>query len=137
MLKIIISAMLIMLVASTACTATDVEEEQKFGPRVDTPRQPQRPYGMPFRVNIPVLCNDSKVVDDYLTQQHKEMIISYGVKLEAGRNMGVVQITVAIYANPQTRTFSIVHHTLSGVSCIITSGNDFDIQIDALPREKS
>ena len=44
--------------------------------------------------------------------------------------MGVTTMITMLYVNKQTRAFSIIEHTVNGISCILTSGHELDYIYD-------
>jgi hypothetical protein len=87
----------------------------------------QRPYGQIFPIRKQLTCNDTKVIQLAAKHQYKETPIMMGQIRNA---MGVTTMITMLYVNKQTRAFSIIEHTVNGISCILTSGHELDYIYD-------
>ena len=87
----------------------------------------QRPYGQIFPIRKQLTCNDTEVIQLAAKHQYKEKPIMMGQIRNA---MGVTTMITMLYVNKQTRAFSIIEHTVNGISCILTSGHELDYIYD-------
>ena len=94
-------------------------------------RQPQgpigRPYGQVFNAQKLLLCNDREVLEAYLKDVHGQVSIGFG---HIDNQMNYPGMLISIYVNNVTRDFSVVEHSASGVSCIVTGGQQLYIDQD-------
>jgi hypothetical protein len=84
----------------------------------------QRPYGAIFQLSKPVTCNDTAIVEQFITKIYKEIPITIGV---ARNQMAVITTIFMVYVNPRTRAFSFVEHTATGISCILAEGTELEL----------
>ena len=87
----------------------------------------QRPYGQIFPIRKQLTCNDTEVVQLAAKHQYKEEPIMMGQIRNA---MGVTTMITMLYVNKQTGSFSIIEHTVNGISCILTSGHELNYIYD-------
>ena len=100
--------------------------EKPSTPAFPTPRF-QRPHGTVFQMNKRLTCNDTDVVENAMENVYKEIPITMGL---VRNQMGVATMATIVYVNPKTRAYSIVEHSISGISCILTSGYEFNYHYD-------
>ncbi len=84
----------------------------------------KRPPGVTFRLAMPIVCNDSDIIHNYLTKQHKQLMVFYGIKESS---MATAQVIISTWVNPKTKEFTIIQQSIQGISCIIGTGSDFII----------
>jgi hypothetical protein len=96
--------------------------EKPSTPAFPTPGM-QRPHGAMFQMTKRLTCNDTDVVENAMKNIYNESPLTLGL---VRNSMGVATMATIIYVNPKTRSYSIVEHSISGISCIITSGFEFD-----------
>jgi hypothetical protein len=72
-----------------------------------------------------IICNDSEVMFDLLeSEPGPQVSIFYGlIKNRQGDTIGTTQI----FIDKENHRFSIVESSPQGISCIISTGFDFDI----------
>lgn len=93
------------------------------------PKNSGRPYGMIFPMNKNIQCNDTPVVENAMKHIYKEDPMMMGMV----RNQhGMAQMIMVLYVNPQSRSYTIIEHSVSGVSCLLTSGFEFDYHYDSI-----
>ena len=90
-------------------------------------RRGQRPYGAIFKLPKQVTCNDTPVVEKFITEGYKEIPFTIGV---AKNKMAVVTTIFMVYVHPKTRAFSIVEHSSTGISCILAEGTELELMGD-------
>ena len=81
-----------------------------------------RPHGTIFQVNKRLTCNDTDVVENAIKNIYKEVPLTLGL---VRNQMGVAKMVTILYVNPKTKAYTIVEHAINGISCIITSGQEF------------
>lgn len=81
-----------------------------------------RPHGTIFQVNKRLECNDTDVMENAIENIYKEIPLTFGL---VRNRMGAATMITILYVNPKTKAYTIVEHASSGVSCIITSGQEF------------
>ena len=95
---------------------------------IDPPQGPiGRPYGQVFNAQKMLLCNDREVLEAYLKDVHGQVSIGFG---HIDNQMNYPGMLISIYVNNVTRDFSVVEHSASGVSCIVTGGQQLYIDQD-------
>ena len=111
-------------------------EEQTSPPTVtETPpkeippvvRQQGRPYGAIFQMPKRVTCNDTVVIEKFITEGYKEIPFTIGV---VRNKMAIVTNVFMVYVHPRTRAFSIVEHAATGISCILAEGTELELMGD-------
>lgn len=100
------------------------------------PENSGRPYGMIFPMTKNIQCNDTQVVENAMEHIYNEAPMMLGM---VRNKHGMAQMIMVLYVNPQSRSYTIVEHSVSGVSCLLTSGHEFDYHPDSIfrPREDS
>ena len=88
---------------------------------------PERVYGQPLQIPIHLICNDSKVIHEYLKNDNQQVPVIIGFK---NNQHGVKNLMYQIYVNPETKRFSIVQHTTGGYSCFLGTGGEFDMNLN-------
>ena len=91
-------------------------------------RRGQRPYGAIFKLPKQVTCNDTPVVEKFITEGYKEIPFTIGV---VKNKMAVVTTIFMVYVHPRTRAFSIVEHSATGISCILAEGIELELMGDS------
>ena len=131
---------LIMLLCLGGC-ATPVEGQEPNNqteniipspPQVVPPPegiQPGRPHGQIFTMHKVMQCNDSEVVENYIKNKFGQLPYTWGLNYN---QMGIATMLTVIYVNPQTRTFSIIEHNTQKLSCILGTGQSFDLMDEEL-----
>ena len=87
----------------------------------------QRPYGAIFQMNKRITCNDTPVVEKFITEGYKEIPFTIGV---AKNKMAIITNIFMVYVHPKTRAFSIVEHAATGISCILAEGTGLELMND-------
>ena len=90
-------------------------------------RRGQRPYGAIFKLPKQVTCNDTPVVEKFITEGYKEIPFTIGV---ARNKMAIITNIFMVYVHPRTRAFSIVEHSSTGISCILAEGTELELMGD-------
>lgn len=93
------------------------------------PRNSGRPYGMIFPMTKTLECNDTGVLTNAMENIYKEAPMMMGL---VRNKHGMAQMIMVLYVNPQSRAYTIVEHSVSGMSCILTSGHEFDYHYDSI-----
>ena len=87
----------------------------------------QRPYGAIFQMNKRITCNDTVVIEKFITEGYKEIPFTIGV---AKNKMAIITNIFMVYVHPKTRAFSIVEHAATGISCILAEGTGLELMND-------
>ena len=87
----------------------------------------QRPYGAIFQMNKRITCNDTVVIEKFITEGYKEIPFTIGV---AKNKMAIITNIFMVYVHPKTRAFSIVEHASTGISCILAEGTELEFMND-------
>ena len=87
----------------------------------------QRPYGAIFQMSKRVRCNDTPVVEKFITEGYKEIPLTIGV---LRNKMAIITNIFMVYVHPKTRAFSIVEHAATGISCILAEGTELELMGD-------
>ena len=125
MMKLIISLLLCsLLIGSITSQAAEITQKSIPAPGQET-EQNVRPHGQPFIMIKKIICNDSEAIFDLLESEPGPQVpIFYGlIKNRQGDTIGATQI----YIDKENHRFSIVESSPQGISCIISTGLDFDI----------
>ena len=112
-------------------TETPIEEPAAETPPKKVPpvvQRGQRPYGAIFQMNKRVTCNDTVVVEKFITEGYQEIPLTIGV---VKNKMAVVTTIFMVYVHPRTRAFSIVEHSATGISCILAEGIELELMGDS------
>ncbi len=115
-------------------TLPEVSEEQVSPPTVLPPfkvppgaRRGERPFGAIVRGQKSVTCNDTEVLEKFITETYQEIPFTIGM---VKNKMGVVTNVFMLYVHPKTKAFSFVEHAATGMSCILAEGLDLDFLND-------
>lgn len=111
-------------------TETPLEEPAAETPPKKIPpavRQEGRPYGAIFQMSKRVRCNDTPVVEKFITEGYKEIPLTIGV---LRNKMAIITNIFMVYVHPKTRAFSIVEHAATGISCILAEGTELELMND-------
>ena len=90
-------------------------------------RREGRPYGAIFQMPKRVTCNDTVVIEKFITEGYKEIPFTIGV---VRNKMAIVTNVFMVYVHPRTRAFSIVEHAATGISCILAEGTELELMGD-------
>ena len=109
--------------------------EEQTEPAAETPpkkvppvvQRGQRPYGAIFQMNKRVTCNDTVVVEKYVTEGYEEIPFSLGV---VRNRMAIITNIFMMYVNPKSGGFTIVEHASTGISCILAEGSELQFLVD-------
>ena len=129
-MKSIISLLLcsLLLIGCATSQATEITQKPILTPSQETQQEPQqnvRPYGQAFMMTKSVICNDSKVMYDLLKSEPGPQIpILWGL---IKTPQGEVTMMAQIFIDNINHKFSIVESNVKGISCVISTGFDFDI----------
>ena len=115
-------------------TLPEVSEEQVSPPTVPPPpfkvppgaRQGERPFGAIVRGQKSVTCNDTEVLEKFITETYQEIPFTIGM---VKNKMGVVTNVFMLYVHPKTKAFSFVEHAATGMSCILAEGVNLEFLI--------
>ena len=114
-------------------TLPEVSEEQVSPPTMPPPfkvppgaRQGQRPFGAIVRGQKSVTCNDTEVLEKFITETYQEIPFTIGM---VKNKMGVVTNVFMLYVHPKTNAFSFVEHAATGMSCILAEGVNLEFLI--------
>ena len=116
-------------------TLPEVSEEQVSPPTVPPPpfkvppgaRRGERPFGAIVRGQKSVTCNDTEVLEKFITETYQEIPFTIGM---VKNKMGVVTNVFMLYVHPKTKAFSFVEHAATGMSCILAEGLDLNFLND-------
>ena len=87
--------------------------------------QNRRAYGQPFLATKKIICNDSKVIYNFLKNKPKPQVpIFFGL---IKNEHGVATMMTQIFIGKNNKSFSIIESNSVGISCIISSGGEYDI----------
>jgi len=87
----------------------------------------QRPYGAIFQMNKRITCNDTVVIEKFITEGYKEIPFTIGV---AKNKMAIITNIFMVYVHPKTRAFNIGEHAATGISCILAEGTGLELMND-------
>ena len=115
-------------------TLPEVSEEQVSPPTVPPPpfkvppgaRRGERPFGAIVRGQKSVTCNDTEVLEKFITETYQEIPFTIGM---VKNKMGVVTNVFMLYVHPKTKAFSFVEHAATGMSCILAEGVNLEFLI--------
>ena len=126
MMKSMIAPLLcFLLIGSGISQADDIPmHESSQSLRTEAP-QNIRIYGQPFIVRKNIMCNDSKVIYNFLKNEPKaQMPIFFGL---IKNKHGVAMMMTQIFVGKNDKSFFIIESNSAGISCIISSGGEYDI----------
>jgi len=89
-------------------------------------QQAKRPFGAIIQGHKPVTCNDTKIVEKYITEGYKEIPAAMGI---IKNKMGAITSVLILYVHPKTNAFSFVEHAATGMSCILAEGVNLEFLI--------
>ena len=102
-----------------------------FAQNATTPQSIEnRPKGQIFQLAKPVICNDSPVVRNWLTNIMKFIPIAMG---KSKNQMGEIDAVMSTYVNPRDGSFVVIEAFPNRTSCILFQG--VELMID-LPTEE-
>ena len=90
-------------------------------------RQQGRPYGSIFQMSKRVTCNDTVVIEKFVTEGYQEIPFTIGV---VRNKMAIITNVFMVYVHPKTRAFTIVEHAATGMSCILAEGSELQFLVD-------
>ena len=130
MIKSTIFSLLCFLLISSGISYASTSQAPKIvqgpiqSPRTEAP-QNRRTYGQPFLATKKIICNDSKVIYNFLKNKPKPQVpIFFGL---IKNEHGVATMMTQIFIGKNNKSFSIIESNSVGISCIISSGGEYDI----------
>ena len=124
-MKSIISLLLCsLLIGSATSQANEIAQKPIPTPPQET-QQAVRPHGQAFMLTKSVICNDSKVMYDLLKSEPGPQIPIFWGLIKTPQ--GEVTMMAQIFIDKINHKFSIVESNVKGISCVISTGFDFDI----------
>lgn len=82
-----------------------------------------RQVGEKFVVKIPIICNDTSALQDYITtNKFKEFTIGTNKDPESGQ----VSALTILYVHIPSSKYIVVTHLTNKISCVIEEGDEFD-----------
>ena len=82
-----------------------------------------RQVGEKFVVKIPIICNDTSALQDYITaNKFKEFTIGTNKDPESGQ----VSALTILYVHIPSSKYIVVTHLTNKISCVVEEGDEFD-----------